>query len=78
MVIDVSGYLLAKERGASPLMALKWKSLEELHSKRLWHQLTVALLDLVKEPELQRNKLMIELYENCLKEFELRYEEIVS
>lgn len=72
MVRDVSGYLRSKERSADPAMAEKWAKLDELHSKRLWHQLTIQLLTFVKEPELLKGKLLIELYENFIQEFELR------
>lgn len=74
MVRDISGYLRNKETTASKEMAEKWSKLDELHSKRLWHQLTVQLLSLVKEPELQSNKALIDLYENFIREFELRYD----
>jgi len=53
-------------------MAEKWAKLDELHSKRLWHQLTIQLLTFVKEPELQKNKGLVDLYENFIQEFELR------
>ncbi|CAL8079769.1 unnamed protein product [Orchesella dallaii] len=72
MVRDVSGYLRSKERSADPAMAEKWAKLDELHSKRLWHQLTNQLLTFVKEPSLQKDKLLVELYENFIQEFELR------
>lgn len=69
---NITNYLRGKETTAGPGMAEKWALLGELHGKRLWHQLTNELLTFVKLPELQQAKQLIELYENFIKEFELR------
>lgn len=40
---------LSKQQGVSPPeIAPRWAKLEEYYNKRLWHQLTVELLALVK------------------------------
>jgi 26S proteasome regulatory subunit N9 len=46
--------------------------LEDLYSKKLWHQLTVRLLEFIKHPELQSNRRLVELYENFIRDFEMR------
>ncbi|KAK4337195.1 hypothetical protein RND71_043294 [Anisodus tanguticus] len=46
-------------------------SFEELYNKRLWHQLTVKLLDFVQLPN-ANNFNLLELYENFLSDFETK------
>ena len=41
-----------KESSDSDLSA-QWMKVEEFYNKKLWHQLTVALQSLIKEPSLQ-------------------------
>uniref|UniRef100_A0AAR2K8U6 26S proteasome non-ATPase regulatory subunit 13 n=1 Tax=Pygocentrus nattereri TaxID=42514 RepID=A0AAR2K8U6_PYGNA len=43
---DVPGYLsLQQSKSATPDMAAQWHELEELYTKKLWHQLTLKLSD---------------------------------
>ena len=41
-----------KESSGSDLSA-QWMKVEEFYNKKLWHQLTIALQSLIKEPSLQ-------------------------
>lgn len=49
-----------------------WHRLEELYNKKLWHQLTLQLLDFVQDPECVKGDGLIKLYENFISDFEHR------
>ncbi|XP_049883875.1 26S proteasome non-ATPase regulatory subunit 13 [Pectinophora gossypiella] len=68
-VVDV-GDFLAKKQAAEPDLATEWAKLEELYNKKLWHQLTLKLMDFVKHSSLQRGDNLIQLYNNFLCTFE--------
>lgn len=74
MSTEISRWLSKKESEAidSPQLASEWSSLDRLFSARLYHQLTIKLLEFCKHPALQSNRQLVELYEHFLKEFELR------
>ena len=40
------------------------------HCRRLWHQLTLVLLELVQKPEV--TKQLKEIYENVIADFEMK------
>ncbi|XP_026483505.1 26S proteasome non-ATPase regulatory subunit 13 [Vanessa tameamea] len=68
-VVDVNDFL-SKKQTAEPELAADWAKLEELYNKKLWHQLTLKLLELVKHPSLQAGDNLIQLYNNFLTIFE--------
>ncbi|XP_050358591.1 26S proteasome non-ATPase regulatory subunit 13 [Nymphalis io] len=68
-VVDVNDFL-SKKQTAEPELAADWAKLEELYNKKLWHQLTLKLLELVKHPSLQAGDNLIQLYNNFLSIFE--------
>lgn len=72
MVRDVSGYLRKKEGDSTTALANDWAQLDDLYSKRLWHQLTIKLGEFVKHPELQEKGQLIELYDNFIQDIEMR------
>lgn len=71
---DVSAYLRKKESEASDNagLATDYSTLNDLYSKRLWHQLTLRLGTFVKRPELQSDGQLIDLYENFIQDIEMR------
>uniref|UniRef100_A0A8C5DSP9 26S proteasome non-ATPase regulatory subunit 13 n=1 Tax=Gouania willdenowi TaxID=441366 RepID=A0A8C5DSP9_GOUWI len=70
---DVSGFLKQQQsRSSTPEMAAEWHALEELHNKRLWHQLTLKITDFVKDPSFKTGDGLIQLYDNFLSDFEHR------
>lgn len=69
-MIDVKQYL-ALVCSTGPL-ADQWLQIQQLYEKRLWHELTEALLVLVKEDYFKSNGGLVELYENFLADFEHR------
>jgi 26S proteasome regulatory subunit N9 len=74
MIRDVGTYLASQEAAASndPTLAQEWSQLDDLYTRRLWHQLTKKLLEFVKHPALQKGRLLIDLYENFIADFEMR------
>jgi len=69
-VKDVNTYLTAKQAQADKDLATEWAALEELHNKKLWHQLTLKLRTFVTNPALQKGNELIELYQNFIQGFE--------
>ncbi|XP_005107749.1 26S proteasome non-ATPase regulatory subunit 13 [Aplysia californica] len=69
---DVSGYLTEQQRKSSGDVAAEWGQIEELYNKKLWHQLTLKLLQFVKNPIFARGDGLLRLYENFLSDFEHR------
>jgi len=72
---DVSGYLSSKVEATSEAggeLNEMWRSLQTLHQKRLWHQLTEVLLKLVLRPEVQEGDELYSLYTNVIADFETK------
>ncbi|CAH1278554.1 unnamed protein product [Diabrotica balteata] len=67
---NVNDYLLKKQQESSKELGSEWAELEELHNKKLWHQLTLKLMNFIKKPELQINDNLIQLYNNFIHSFE--------
>uniref|UniRef100_A0A669R1L1 26S proteasome non-ATPase regulatory subunit 13 n=1 Tax=Phasianus colchicus TaxID=9054 RepID=A0A669R1L1_PHACC len=68
---DVPGFL-QQSQSAGPGQASVWHRLEELYNKKLWHQLTLQVLDFVQDPCFAQGDGLIKLYENFISEFEHR------
>ncbi|KAJ0183029.1 hypothetical protein K1T71_001005 [Dendrolimus kikuchii] len=68
-VIDVNDFL-TKKQSADPELAADWSKLEELYNKKLWHQLTLKVQELVTHSSLQKGDNLIQLYNNFLTTFE--------
>ncbi|NXD72939.1 PSD13 ATPase, partial [Eolophus roseicapillus] len=70
---DVPGFLQqSQSQSAGPGQAAVWHRLEELYNKKLWHQLTLQVLDFVQDPCFAQGDGLIKLYENFISEFEHR------
>nr|XP_023029955.1 26S proteasome non-ATPase regulatory subunit 13 [Leptinotarsa decemlineata] len=67
---NVSEYLSKKQQESPKELGSVWAELEELHNKKLWHQLTLKLLAFIKKPELQKGDNLIQLYHNFIQTFE--------
>ncbi|GLH15131.1 26S proteasome non-ATPase regulatory subunit 13 [Gryllus bimaculatus] len=68
---DVSSYLSAKQSSETDKqVAEEWAGLEELYSKKLWHQLTLKLETFVKHSSLQKGDNLVQLYNNFIQTFE--------
>uniref|UniRef100_A0A8C5MQ30 26S proteasome non-ATPase regulatory subunit 13 n=1 Tax=Leptobrachium leishanense TaxID=445787 RepID=A0A8C5MQ30_9ANUR len=70
---DVTAYLqLQQSQSSTPETAAVWHNLEELYNKKLWHQVTLQLLDFVQDPEFAKGDGLIKFYENFISDFEHR------
>nr|CAG4634779.1 EOG090X05V9 [Alona affinis] len=67
---DVPKYLSSKQNTIDQDLAAEWAKLESLYNKKLWHQLTIEMLEFVKHPSLQTNNELVQLYENFVADFE--------
>jgi len=76
MAIDVAGYLAEQQRRASasgqPDLAQQWLNLEQLYNKKLWHQLTLTVLQFVRLPAMQQGDALVTFYQQFLCDFEHR------
>ncbi|XP_031240814.1 26S proteasome non-ATPase regulatory subunit 13 [Mastomys coucha] len=68
---DVPAFL-QQCQSSGPGQAAIWHRLEELYTKKLWHQLTLQVLDFVQDPCFAQGDGLIKLYENFISEFEHR------
>lgn len=66
----VEAYLTAKKENSPAELSKIFGEMEELYNKKLWHQLTLALLSLVKEPAMREGTELINLYNNLIAELE--------
>jgi len=69
---DVQAYLTAQQSNSPPEVAATFVTLEEFYNKRLWHQLTLALLEFVKDPVFVGNDGLVKLYDNFIADFEMK------
>ena len=61
---DVNKFLTDMKASSTAEVSTQWAKVEELYNKKLWHQLTVILQTLIKEPSLQviSNSMQSELF----------------
>lgn len=69
--IDVPAYLQLKASQAKPGQESWWSDFESMYNKKLWHQLTLKLLEFLRRPEAQQEDL-VGLYDNFIFDFETR------
>ncbi|XP_069480010.1 26S proteasome non-ATPase regulatory subunit 13 isoform X1 [Ambystoma mexicanum] len=70
---EVSGFLQQQQSlSSTPEEAAVWNRLEEFYGKKLWHQLTLLLLEFVQDPHFAKGDGLIQLYENFINDFEHR------
>ncbi|CAG9770043.1 unnamed protein product [Ceutorhynchus assimilis] len=67
---SITDYLSKKQKESPKDLVSVWATLEELHNKRLWHQLTLKILAIIKTPELQKGDNLLQLYNNFIQTFE--------
>ncbi|KAB7508169.1 26S proteasome non-ATPase regulatory subunit 13 [Armadillidium nasatum] len=63
-------YLSNKKNSSSPEVSKTFGELEEYYNKKLWHQLTLSVMALVKLPEMQQGTELVDLYKNLVAELE--------
>jgi len=65
---DVNKFLTEMKSSSNADLATKWAKVEEHYNKKLWHQLTVQLQSIIKEPSMQDN--LIPMYREFIADFE--------
>lgn len=66
----VEAYLADKKESMSQEISSKFAELEEFYNKKLWHQLTLGLVELVQMPEMQQGTELLTLYSSIIAEME--------
>lgn len=75
MASKVTAYLTGKVAGtqeSNAALATEWDSIEQLYTRKLWHQLTIKLLEFVRHDTFSKGTGLVELYENLIKDLEDR------
>uniref|UniRef100_A0A914ZN95 26S proteasome non-ATPase regulatory subunit 13 n=2 Tax=Parascaris univalens TaxID=6257 RepID=A0A914ZN95_PARUN len=72
MAEKVERYLAKKKASATSDIADIWQKLEQLYTKKLWHQLTVELRGVIYQESFTKSIDLKDFYENFIKEFEHR------
>ena len=67
---DVNKFLSEMKSTSSPDLSARWSKVEEFYNKKLWHQLTCQLQEIVKEPSMQDK--LISVYQDFIVEFEAK------
>jgi len=65
---DVNKFLTEMKSCSNADLASQWAKVEEHYNKKLWHQLTVQLQSIIKEPSMQDN--LIPMYKEFIADFE--------
>jgi 26S proteasome regulatory subunit N9 len=71
----VTAYLedkVAAVQETDAALAAEWDTIRDLYTRKLWHQLTIKLLEFVRNDIFETGTGLVELYENLLKDLEDR------
>uniref|UniRef100_A0A8D8WDG5 26S proteasome non-ATPase regulatory subunit 13 n=2 Tax=Cacopsylla melanoneura TaxID=428564 RepID=A0A8D8WDG5_9HEMI len=73
-MVDPAIFLTGKQEAHSnsPEILAQWANLEDLYNKKLWHQLTLAVLKFVQNPNLQKEEDLRDLYHKFILSFETK------
>ncbi|XP_069797340.1 26S proteasome non-ATPase regulatory subunit 13-like isoform X3 [Narcine bancroftii] len=69
---DPVGFLRRQQEAESGDGAERWQRMENFYNRRLWHQLTVELLEFTLIPCFPSGDNLLQLYENFISDFEHR------
>ncbi|ESO09500.1 hypothetical protein HELRODRAFT_156472 [Helobdella robusta] len=71
---NIAGYFRDQQKKCQDHADLcqEWSLLEELYNKKLWHQLTLRVLQFSKHPYFSENDNLIQFYQNFIIDFEHR------
>ncbi len=72
MARDVGAYLAKLQRHNGAEYHDRLMHVEEQYGKRLWHQLTIGVTELLNDPKFRANNDLKEFYEKFLSDFEHR------
>jgi 26S proteasome regulatory subunit N9 len=61
---------------SNPEVAAYYKDMLDLYERRLWHNVTAKLMELVQHPQVRDGPELIQLYENFIKTFETKINQL--
>lgn len=67
---ETSTFLKDQQSNNPPEVSERWAAIEDFYSRKLWHQLTENLMEIVKLPCYSKGTHLIDMYKNFLSEFE--------
>merc|ERR1712154_300118 len=73
---DVTSFLKNQIAQSTGTVQQYWIEMETLYDKKLWHQLTIKLLEFVKLDACSKGTGLVDLYENFLIDFEHRINQL--
>jgi 26S proteasome regulatory subunit N9 len=69
---SVTSYLNEKKKTTNQELAAEWGTIEELYNEKLWNELTIKLDSFVKNPAVQNEDELLQLYHNFISTFETK------
>lgn len=70
IMAETTTFLKDQQTNSPPNISEAWSAIEDLHTRKLWHQLTEKILSLVKLPHYAQGTQLIDMYRNFLSDFE--------
>nr|CAB3265239.1 26S proteasome non-ATPase regulatory subunit 13-like [Phallusia mammillata] len=67
---NVSDYLKGCQANCPQELKQEWETIEELHTKKLWHQLTIVIQAFVQHEHFKKGTDLVDLYKNFISDFE--------
>ncbi|CRK87907.1 CLUMA_CG001694, isoform A [Clunio marinus] len=69
---NVVSYLSEQKQTSDKELAKEWEIMEEFYNEKLWNELTIKLSSFVKNPKIQNEKALMQLYSNFISTFETK------
>ncbi|KAI9584366.1 26S proteasome non-ATPase regulatory subunit 13 [Glossina fuscipes] len=70
--VNVASYLASQKKNKNKELAAEWATLEDLYNEKLWNELTIKLTRFVRHPALQKESILMQLYQNFIQTFEMK------
>uniref|UniRef100_A0A1A9ZMA3 26S proteasome non-ATPase regulatory subunit 13 n=1 Tax=Glossina pallidipes TaxID=7398 RepID=A0A1A9ZMA3_GLOPL len=70
--VNVASYLASQKQNKNKELAAEWATLEDLYNEKLWNELTIKLTRFVRHPALQKESILMQLYQNFIQTFEMK------
>uniref|UniRef100_D3TN29 26S proteasome non-ATPase regulatory subunit 13 n=1 Tax=Glossina morsitans morsitans TaxID=37546 RepID=D3TN29_GLOMM len=70
--VNVASYLASQKQNKNKELAAEWATLEDLYNEKLWNELTLKLTRFVRHPALQKESILMQLYQNFIQTFEMK------
>lgn len=70
--VNVTAYLATQKKTTNRELANEWTTIEDLYNEKLWNELTILLTRFVRNPALQDEDALLQLYQNFIATFEMK------